>query len=181
MSKRKLILILIAIVIALISTLVRVNATDYKVLNQGDSQACMVYAVETYIDVIGATSCIGAEKAISDLGEDATDPLKVLDYYVSQGAIDSYKSLTRIRTSDFPILAITWVNEWDWVDATITEKIYNYNILHASVLLSRESGYLYGINSWGDAWGFNGHYKLYNTKAITYAYILTVPEAVIWN
>ena len=65
--KRKLIIILIAVAISLVATLVKVNAADYKVLKQ-EGRSCTVYAVETYIDIVGNPSKVGAKKAIKALG-----------------------------------------------------------------------------------------------------------------
>ena len=188
MSKRKLIIILIAIAISLVATLVKVNAADYKILDQGQRRACVVYAVETYIDIVGEPSDIGVDKAIKDLGKDATDPAKVLPYYVSSGAITGFERIhgiseidTALETS--PVLLMTWTDLTDWKDGNITVPQKRFKFLHATVLISKGEYYT-GVNSWGENWGFNGHYRM-DIESIKYiiagAYVLALPEAVVWN
>lgn len=179
MSKRKIILTLIATTTALILALIEVNATEYKVLNQGDRPACMIYAVETCIDVLGDPSHIGADKAYIDLGEDSKDAEKVLDYYTSQGAIEGYERIEEI--TDFPVIIITWMDMTDWRDGSITVPKRVFRNLHATVLIGREDDYYIGVNSWGRTWGYGGRYRLYDLSIIGKAYRLIMPEAVIWR
>ena len=188
MSKRRLILLLVAIVIALISTLVKINAADYKILNQGQRRACVVYAMETYIDVVGLPSDIGVDKAINDLGQSKEDIHAVLEYYTSRGAITGFTKLDGIEEIDTaletsPVLLVTWTDLSDWKDGNITVPQRRFKYLHATVLISKGDYYL-GVNSWGKNYGFDGHYRV-DTESLKYivgaAYILTLPEAVIWR
>ena len=182
MSKRKLIIILIAIAISLVATLVKVNAADYKVLKQ-EGRSCTVYAVETYIDIVGNPAKVGAKKAIKALGKDIGDVRNVISYYVSQGAVAGFEKIDNIDEyiGDFPILVITWVDVNDWQDGDITVPGMVFTDLHATVLIEKNDEYYTGVNSWGTKWGYDGLYHLYSTIPIGSAYILTVPEAVVWK
>ena len=178
MSRRKVILILLAVAIGLIVALVEVNAT-YEVLNQGERPACMVYAVETCIDVMGEPSDIGVDKAICDIDGNLGNDKAVLDYYVSRGAITSYELVDRI--TEYPVIVITWIDFDDWEDGKIKGNKLIYTTLHASVLTGRTGKYYTGVNSWGREWGFDGHYRLYNYQIVRRVWKITLPDAEIWR
>ena len=118
MTKRRLILILVAVAVSLISMLVRVNAADYKVLNQGHVRSCVICAVETYIDVVGDPSDVGVRRAVRDLGKGMGENETVLNYYLSKGAITGFECVDEI--TEFPVLVITWMDIADWQDGDIT-------------------------------------------------------------
>ena len=171
---KKLLLVAIAL---LLTTQPAFAGSDYEILNQGNLNACTEYAVTTCIDIMGEPTDIDPKQVYRRLSADGYNCItETLDYYVSNGAIESYIKITPSAIDTYleagtPVIAITWQDAEDWRDGEITVPNLVFVGTHASVLIGKEDGVYTGVNSWGAEWGNDGLYHLYDLNIIGSAYV----------
>ena len=179
---------LLLVAIALLLTTQPVFAgSDYKILNQGNLNACTEYAVTTCIDVMGEPTDIDPKRAYYDLNDDNyQDIAETLDYYVSKGAIESYTKITMAEIDAYletgtPVIFCSWIDAEDWADGEITVPELDFYGTHVTVLIGKEDGVYAGINSWGTEWGNDGLYHLYDLNIMGSAYVIELNQTEIYR
>lgn len=183
MKKRNIIITLTIIIVLLLTTLVKINASDYKVLNQGRTPTCLPSAVNTYIDIVGEPCDLDPYTIYREFGGPQS-PHKLLDYYIEKGVIVSWKYIPRSEIEEqlkkSPVMVVILFNRSDWWDGII-EGSETHKGKHAAVLISKGSDYYLGVNSWGVNWGFDGHFRLYDINVVNVAYVLELPIPQIYR
>lgn len=179
---------LLLVAIALLLTTQPVFAgSDYKILNQGNLNACTEYAVTTCIDIMGEPTDIDPKQVYRQLSADGHNCItETLDYYVGNGAIESYIKITPSAIDAYlevgtPVIAITWQDAEDWRDGEITVPKLIFVGTHASVLIGKEGKVYTGVNSWGAEWGNDGLYHLHGLNIIGSAYAIEPNQIDIYR